>query len=275
MPEIEINGKSIYYTDEGEGQVLLMGHSYLWDRHMWDAQVKVLSANFRCIVPDLWGHGRSDLLPEGDYSLSDLADDYLLFLDKLGIENFSLIGLSVGGMWSSEIVLKRPASVKQIILMDTYVGEEPEKTKALYFSMLDRVESAGAIPDQMIEELVPLFLSPATIENKAHIADQFRAGLKAFTPEQITTVVKVGRAIFGRRDLLHELENFSLPVLVMTGEDDRPRPVSEAKKMAQLIPGASLIIIPAAGHIPAIEQPEAANEAILNFMGKEESAGNG
>jgi len=266
MPQIEIKGKTLHYADEGEGPVLLMGHSYLWDRHMWADQLKVLSGSYRCIVPDLWGHGRSDILPEGEYPLSDLADDYLLLMDKLGIHEFSVIGLSVGGMWGTEVALKRPQSVKSLILMDTFVGEEPEKSKALYFSMLQMVEEAREIPEQMIDNLVSIFLSPATIEKKPHIAEDFKTGLKAFTPEQIPTVVKLGRSIFGRRDLLGELKNISIPAHFITGEDDHPRPVSEAQKMANLIPGAKLSVIPAAGHIPAKEQPEAVNKVILNFL---------
>lgn len=271
MPKTEINGKTINYIDEGNGPVLLMGHSYLWDSHMWSEQVKVLSKNYRCIAPDLWGHGQSGLAGEENYTLSDLADDYLAFMEKLGIDEFTLIGLSVGGMWATEIALKKPESVKALILMDTYVGAEPEKTKALYFTMLHMVEATGSIPDQMVNDLVPMFLSPATIEKQSHIADQFKAGLKAFTAEQIPTVVKLGRSIFGRRDLLTELNKLSLPTLIIVGEDDRPRPVDEAKQMADLIKEASLTIIPAAGHVPAKEQPEAVNRAIIDFLENKKS----
>lgn len=271
MPAVEINGKMVHYGDEGEGEVLLMGHSYLWDHHMWDEMIELLRGRYRCIAPDLWGHGKSGLLTEEPFSLSDLADDYLQLMDKLDIDEFTIVGLSVGGMWGTEMALKKPDAVKALILIDTYVGEEPTSSQAQYFGMLNMVESLGAIPEPMIEELLPIFLSPATIKRKPQVAHNFRGTLRAFTKEQIPTIVKLGRAIFERRELLGVLGEISIPSLIIVGEDDRPRPVSEAMQMAERIKDATSVIIPDAGHISAKEQPEALYSAIIKFLAKEKS----
>lgn len=73
---MEIAGRRMAYLDEGQGPVLLFGHSYLWDSAMWAPQIEALKGSYRCIVPELWGHGDSDLLPEGGCTTATLARDH-------------------------------------------------------------------------------------------------------------------------------------------------------------------------------------------------------
>ncbi|NMS58411.1 alpha/beta fold hydrolase, partial [Vibrio parahaemolyticus] len=120
-----IEGQQLAYLDKGEGPVLLFGHSYLWDSQMWAPQVEVLSQSFRCIVPDLWAHGESDAAPASTQSLADYAQHMLALMDHLDIEEFSIVGLSVGGMWGAELTAQAPQRVKSLVLMDTFIGWEP------------------------------------------------------------------------------------------------------------------------------------------------------
>ncbi|MDN6550166.1 MAG: hypothetical protein L0K69_08595 [Enterobacterales bacterium] len=64
MPFIQVNDRQMHYIDRGEGFALLLGHSYMFDSNMWAPQIEALSQHFRVIAPDLWGHGKSDQLPE-------------------------------------------------------------------------------------------------------------------------------------------------------------------------------------------------------------------
>ncbi|BBP52187.1 hypothetical protein PHLH3_18130 [Pseudomonas sp. St386] len=99
MPFSIIDGQPLHYLDQGQGPVVLLGSSYLWDHTMWAPQIEVLSQHYRVIALDLWGHGQSGRLPEGMTSLDDLARQALALMDHLGIDCFNLLGLSVGGMW--------------------------------------------------------------------------------------------------------------------------------------------------------------------------------
>ncbi len=105
MPVLTIKGRALYYEDRGEGFPLLFGHSYLWDSGMWEPQVEAFSSHYRCIVPDLWAHGRSDPPPEAPYSLEAIADDHWALAQALGLGRFAIIGLSVGGMWGIHLAL--------------------------------------------------------------------------------------------------------------------------------------------------------------------------
>jgi pimeloyl-ACP methyl ester carboxylesterase len=74
---MEIAGRRMAYQDEGQGPALLFGHSYLWDSAMWAPQIEALKEHYRCIVPELWGHGDSDVLPEGPCTLATLAGRWI------------------------------------------------------------------------------------------------------------------------------------------------------------------------------------------------------
>jgi pimeloyl-ACP methyl ester carboxylesterase len=265
MLKVNINNRAMHYRDEGQGPVILFGHSYLWDNTMWREQVAVLSQTFRCIVPDLWGHGDSDPVDETP-TIQSLTEDYWQFMRLLQIHRFSIVGLSVGGMWGTQMALDHPESVDKLVLMDTFVGAEQERTRLQYFQMLDVVAKMQRIPEPMIAQLLPIFLSRDTLENNSAIADIFAQILANVPAEKIATIVALGRAIFSRDDLLHRLPDLQLPVLVMTGEFDMPRPVDETRQMAEMINGAEFRIIRDAGHISALEQPAQVNIFLKHFF---------
>ena len=222
MPHITIHGSDLHYLDCGAGFPVLFGTSYLWDTAIWAPQVEALSARYRCIVPDLWGHGRSGAIPEVPYSISKLAGDMRALADALGLAQFAIVGLSVGGMWGMEMALDCPDRVRALVLMDTAAGEEPAPTKALYFGMLDLIERVGAIPPPLAEQVAPIYFAPETLTGNPILADGFRRSILEIGKDRVATIVALGKAIFGRPSLLARLE-----------------------------------IIEGAGHISSLEQPNA------------------
>lgn len=128
MNKFAVDGHQMAYQDVGQGPVIVFGHSYLWDSEMWAPQIEVLSQNYRCVVPDFWAHGQSEFAPASTTSLVDYAQQIIALMDHLEVEQFSIIGLSVGGMWGSEVVNLAPERVKSLVMMDTFVGLEPEVT---------------------------------------------------------------------------------------------------------------------------------------------------
>ncbi|WP_104399955.1 alpha/beta fold hydrolase [Vibrio penaeicida] len=268
MPTFTRHGQTMHYQDVGQGPVLLFGHSYLWDSNMWAPQIEVLSQQYRCIVPDLWAHGKSEALPQQTSTLQDYASDVLSLMDSLEIEEFSLIGLSVGGMWGTEVVTLAPSRVKALVIMDSFVGLEPEITHAKYFGMLDGIALAKSIPEPILEAIVPLFFAKdAKVENPELVAN-FRQSLSRLQGKAAVDVTQVGRVVFGRRDQFEEIEKFALPTLIMVGDQDKPRPVFESYLMQDAITGSELTVIPNAGHISNLEQPSFVNEKLISFLNR-------
>lgn len=264
--QICIAGSQLSYLDIGTGPALLFGHSYLWDSAMWAPQIALLSKSYRCIVPDLWGHGQSGTVPENCHSQLDISEHMLALMDALELETFSLIGLSVGAMWGAELVLKAPARVKTLAMLDSFIGFEPEITRAKYFGMLDMIQTAGSIPPALIKAISPLFFADNAKANNPELVQRFESDLAALTPERIPDIVKLGRIIFGRRDTLEFAEQFTLPCLIMVGVEDKARSVLESYLMSDAINGSQLVHIPNAGHISSLEQAEFVNQQLLAFL---------
>ncbi len=256
------------YWDEGTGFPILFGHSFLWDARMWQAQITCLKKDYRCIAPDLWSHGESDPLPHDDYSLESLADDYWQFMQSLSLQECAIIGLSVGGMWAAHLALMHPEAVTALVLMDTYVGSEPEVTKTVYLNLLHEMAAHPKVAPQFARKVAPYFFAKTTQQEKPELVEDFIEHLSAVPSEHIIGKVSLGKAIFNRQSLLDKLKSIRVPTLIVVGAEDLPRPPHEAKEMAALIPNAQLEIIPKAGHICTVEQPAYVNEVLNHFLSK-------
>ncbi|NRD32149.1 alpha/beta hydrolase [Shewanella sp. DC2-4] len=266
--QLVIADRKLSYLDVGSGPVLLFGHSYLWDSAMWAPQIATLSAQYRCIVPELWSHGQSDLLPNNCKTLLDIADQMLELMDALEITHFSVVGQSVGAMWGAELVLKAPTRVKTLVMLNSFIGFEPEVTRAKYDGMLDMITAAKAIPAPLISAISPLFFANDAANNTPELVTDFEQSLASITAEQIPTIVKLGRMIFGRRDTMEYAEQLTLPCLIMAGVEDKARSVLESYLMSDAIDGSQLVHIPAAGHISTLEQAEFINQHLADFLAK-------
>ncbi|MDX8431121.1 MAG: alpha/beta hydrolase [Candidatus Algichlamydia australiensis] len=265
MSFITVRGKKLYFQDRGEGFPLLFGHSYLWSSKMWQLQLDFLSKHFRCIATDLWDHGISDHLGE-EFSLESCAEEHWQLMQHLEVDEFAMIGLSVGGMWGTHLALQHPEAVKALVLMDTFVGSEPSVSQKRYFNLLDKLESDGRFTPEFFDLIAPMFFSPHTFQNQKELVDNFRKELLAVESERIPGIVEIGRKIFSRADLLPKLSTIEQPSLVIVGRDDLPRPPKESELMAESLPHATLQIVENAGHISNLEQIEEVNSLLFNFI---------
>ena len=266
MPFVTIDGQPLHYIDQGTGPAVLLAGSYLWDQAMWAPQIAALTQQYRVIAPDLWGHGQSGPKPPTTTSLDDIARQGLALLDHLDIECVTLVGLSVGGMWGARLALSAPGRINGLVLMDTYLGEEPELTRDYYFSLLKQIEEAGVITPQLLDTIVPIFFHP-DIDRESALYQDFRASLAALPSDRLRqSIVPMGRITFGRDDLLPRLGELDADTtLLMCGDQDQPRPPAETREMAELI-GCPYVLVPEAGHISNLENERFVTEALLEFL---------
>ena len=252
MPKLSLNGKKIHYLDQGHGYPVVFAHSFLWDSRMWEPQFNELSKFYRCIAIDLWDHGQSDNLPSTPYSIEKMAKDYWGISQILNLEKFAFIGLSVGGMIGAHLVLNHPEAVDALVLMGTYVGEEPEESRQTFAKLLDYCAAAGEFTPDLLDLIIP---------------QELRSHLAAVPKENIPGIVTLGRSILcQRKSILHRLPEIKIPTLVAVGEQDISRPPHESQQMANLIPGAELAIVKNAGHICNLEQPEVVTKSLSLFL---------
>lgn len=255
-----INGINLAYTDQGHGTPVVLLHAFPQNRAMWDQQVMALSRTHRVIAPDFRGFGESDA-PPGPYTLDRFADDVAELLDHLAIPRAVLVGLSMGGYTLFAFYRQHAARVKGLVLADTRAQADTEEGQAGRFTMAQTAQSegAGAIADLML----PKLLSPVAQQTKPDLVRQVRSAIER---TKVSGIAGALMAMAERPDSVPLLAQIACPVLVMTGELDGPTPPADGKFMAERIPGARLEIISQAGHLSNLEQPEAFNRTLLDFL---------
>ena len=266
MPSCMINEREMHYLDQGEGFPLLLGHSFLWDCRVWNAQLRFLSQHFRCIVPDLWSHGRSQSVVDGDLSIERLAEDHHLLMQQLGIDRYSVLGMSTGGLWGAKLAMQYPDEVASLALISCYLGSETEEGEEDYLTLLNVVEQLKSLPTRVVDSIVDILFSPETQQANPALSETFRFDLMFLEPEQLSGITALGKQLFQRESMLDQLSDIRCPTLIMSGEHDIPRPQAEIEEMHRLMPGSQLAIIRQAGHMVTLEQPDQVNPLLINFL---------
>lgn len=247
--------------------VVLFGHSYLWDSNMWREQAEQLENQFTCIMTDLPAHGESGLVKNKAYSIQDLAKLHENFMQALHINKYAVVGLSVGGMWGTQLALSNPDKITALVIMDTFVGAEPKESQQEYFNLLDTVEKNGFSPE-LQDHIVTYFLTPESIKNNSELVERFKQPLQVYSQsaERRAHLCEMGRMIFQRKSLLEQLGQLAMPIHIVVGKQDLPRPPSESQLMAEHCKQCELSIIEDAAHICNLEQPEQVTALLSDFI---------
>jgi 3-oxoadipate enol-lactonase len=255
-----VNGVNLAVELAGDGTALLMVHGYPLDRSIWRHPLENLDS-VRRIAPDLRGFGASDA-PDLGYSMATYAADLAALLDTLGIDQVVLCGLSMGGYVAFEFVRSHRARVKGLVLVATRAeADSPEARRNRdAAAVAARERGVGAV----VEAMLPRLLAPESYANTELV--QSVRGMIERTP--LAGVVGALAAMRDRPDsspLLAALGD--IPVLVVAGEQDQIIPLADITRMRDAIPGAALRVIPRAGHLVTMEQPQQFTRALQDFMG--------
>ena len=256
--KISANGIDINYLIEGEGPWVTLSHSLACNLHMWDEEAKRLSQRYKVLRYDTRGHGASGA-PAGTYTLELLADDLHGLLKALGVKSTHFVGLSMGGMIGQTYALKYPGMFKSLALCDT-TSRYPADAAGLWAERIKTVEAQGMEP--LVEStLARWFTAPF---RKAHPeAVQKVAAMIRSTP--VGGYVGCSHAI-PKINLTARLKEIRCPAMVVVGKDDPGTPVAMAEEIHHALPGSKLVTIPSAAHLSNLEQPDAFNQALANFL---------
>lgn len=254
---VRINGINLAYTDRGEGLPVVFLHAFPFNRRMWEPQVQALSDRYRIIAVDLRGHGESDA-PLWRYTLELFADDVTGLLDHLGIQQAVLAGLSMGGYLSFAFYRKYRERVKALVLADTRADADKPEMITWRFNLAQKVYQEGA--KAVADEMGPKLLSPKA---KPAVVEQVRAIILS---TQMSGIVGDLMAIAERPDSTPLLAQITCPTLVLVGQHDVLTTPEENKRIADGIKNARFEVIPEAGHMSNLEQPEAFNRAVAMFL---------
>jgi len=258
----KVNGIETNYEIHGSQGApwLTFSHSLACSLRMWEPQVAAFKDRFRILLYDTRGHGASEA-PKGPYTLDMLAEDLRQLLAQLKIGRTNYVGLSMGGMIGQTLVLKQPELFERVVLADTGHAQTPETLKQ-WDERISTAETKGMEP--LVQGTIERWFTPpfrSTPKAKV-IADLIRA-----TP--VPGYVGCCQAI-AKLSTTARLKDIKRPVLAIAGEQDAAAPGT--RYIGENVPGAKLVMIPQAAHIANLEQPEAFNRALAEFLSSPSSA---
>lgn len=246
------------YDESGSGPVLLLVHGFPVNRTIWSAQLAGLSHIRRVVAPDLRGRGKSPAASEEGWSIQDLAGDVAETIEALGAGPVDLAGLSMGGYVAFALLRTHPELVRSLILVSTRAVQDPPEYKTGRKMTAERAMRFGtrALAESMIDKL----LTPEAPE------DLRQRVLAMFDAVPGATSARDSLAMRDRADSTPMLGLIDVPTLVIEGAQEDLLPAGSAQAMAKVIRGGRLATIPGAGHFAPVENPEAFNRVVQEFL---------
>ena len=249
------------FQDSCDKPALLLIHGFPLTSEMWTPQIDDLGEFARVIAPDLRGFGNTDSV-SGAYSVTILADDCADLLGHLNVATpFVVCGLSMGGYIALEFYRRYPEHVAGLILAATRAGADSAEGKANRDKAVELAKEEGATA--VSSRMLPKMLAAQNYENDEALVD-FVKGV--ISNASLNGTIGALQAMKDRPDSTPMLGDIDVPVLIIHGADDTLIPPSEAEAMHKAIPNAELVIVPDAGHLPNLEQPDIFNDAVIDFL---------
>ena len=255
---VEVGGQTISWTQSGRGRTLILLHGFPLHAGMWDPLHETTPHGWTLITPDLRNMGQSRGTPA--LSVDDHASDVLALLRHLGCEDAYIGGLSMGGYVALAVHRMAPQRCRGLILADTRAEADDEEQRASRARLQATARERGV--EAVLEAMLPKLVGPA-----AHQAGAVPARLREIARDnQPEGVVDALEALKTRPDATPGLAAVTCPTLVIVGADDALTPPSAAETLRDGITGASLVVVPDAGHMSNLEQPVAFALALWSFL---------
>ncbi len=270
MPTAEINGITLNYETAGSGDPLLLVMGLGGSLRGWRYQVPALSQHFQVITFDNRGVGSSSA-PEdiSTYSMTQFAADAVALLDHLEIERTHVFGISMGGMIAQHIALDYAERVRRLVLGCTIPHYEPnpapDDPRAAEPWVLEMMLAGmRKSPEDSIRDSVTFNFAPEFAATHPDvIADYIAEGLRERMP--LHGFMGQWNAIV-THSTLERIHTLKAPTLVQHGDLDKLVPIFNGRLLAEHIPNATFQLIPGAGHVYFLEQPELVNESVRKFL---------
>jgi len=237
MASIVLDGIELNFERHGDsGAPLVLVHGFTGDISDWRFQIEAFAPTHRLLVLDNRGHGRSPAPHDPSaYGIGLMADDVEALAAHVGFERYHLVGHSMGGGIAQEIALRHPGKLLSLTLHDT--------SYCFNHRPLELPDNPPVLPPERLQYVT---------ERMGRMSSE--------------TLLGCWNALQAWSGTEERLSQIDLPTLVICGERDSAFIVDGSRRLAELIPGARLCVIPATAHSPQEEEPEAFNAALRSFL---------
>lgn len=239
---------------------LVLLHAFPLNARMWEPQLALAAHGWRIVAPHLRGFDGGANDPPAS-TVDDYAADVIDLLDALHVEEAVIGGLSMGGYTAFAIFRHAPRYVRGLILADTRSQADTPEGAAGRTRMLQLLAEKG--PPAVVEEMIPKLLGASTLASRPDVADRVRALALSSPAEAIAGAIRV---LMTRPESTPLLGTIHCPALIVVGEEDTLTPPALSEEMHQAIAGSQLVVVPRAGHLSSLEQPDAFNSALAAFL---------
>jgi 3-oxoadipate enol-lactonase len=266
MSRIHSNGIDVYYEIHGTGEPLILIAGLGYDLWMWHKMIPRLAEHVQVVAFDNRGVGQSDK-PAGPYSAQLLADDTAGLMKALGLERATIMGHSMGGFIAQALVLSRPELVDKLVLSATNFGG-PNHIPVTPEALAVLTDVSG----DPIERLKRGILISCRTDFEQDHPEIVREWLEHRTrhpldPAAYQAQLAIGLGLIPAENCFEgRLQSIQAPTLILFGEHDQVVPPGNAELLAREIPHSMVRILPNAGHFYPLDAPEAAVEAVLEFL---------
>lgn len=257
--ELTVNGKTIFYRENGEGPIVVLLHGFGEDGGIWKNQFDAL-AGYRLAIPDLPGTGRSEMID--DMSMEGLASAVKDLADQaFGEEKFVLIGHSMGGYITLAFAEKYPELLSGFGLFHSSAFADSEEKKETRRKGIEFIKQNGAFA--FLKTATPNLYAPVTKEQRPELVEEHIQSTRQFSPEALTAYYE---AMMQRPDRTHILRETPLPVLFILGRHDTAVPPEDGLKQCHLPHRSHVHLFESSGHMGMVEEAEKANEEVGEYL---------
>jgi 3-oxoadipate enol-lactonase len=246
------------FTQDGpsDGPVVVLSSSLGTTRDMWLPQVEGLARHWRVVRFDHPGHGDSPRW-DGPVRIETIGAAVIEGLDRLGIEQWSFCGISLGGAVGQWLAAHAPERIERLVLCST-AARFPAHTAYLERAATVRAHGMGAVSATVIER----WFTPEFRAKAADVVGRYRSMLEATAPEGYAACCEAVANFDGRNDL----PSIAASTLVIAGAQDPVTTIEHAQSLVDGIPHARLATIEGAAHLLNVEQPDAVETAMVDHL---------
>jgi 3-oxoadipate enol-lactonase len=261
---LEAQAASLYYEVAGAGHPLLLLHAGIADSRMWDNQFPVFAQQYRTIRYDLRGYGQS----QWESGTCAPYEDPLVLFHALGVQKAHVIGISFGGKIALDFALSHPDLVASLILVAPSVGgTQPSEQIRRFFQEEDALFEKGDL--QGATELNLRFW----VDGPQRIPEQVNQTVRqrVYEMQYLSFTIPIPEGADEQElqpPAITRLTEIHVPTLIIVGALDLPEKLELTEQLAKSIPGARSAIIAGAAHMVSMEQPQAFNRIVLDFLGE-------
>jgi 2-succinyl-6-hydroxy-2,4-cyclohexadiene-1-carboxylate synthase len=263
----QVNGIRLHADTAGEGPPLVLLHGFTGSGRSWDRFIPSWSSHFRTIAVDLIGHGQSEAPDDPSrYSMEHVVQDLAALLDQLEVGEASVLGYSMGGRLALSFAVLQPERVRALVLESASPGlrteEEREARRNRDGQLADRIEREGIERFAEDWENLPLFESVKRLPQE----DQLRIRRQRLLnrPSGLANSLR-GMGTGAQPSWWDRLHTLPMPALLLAGAlDGKFHRI--AGEMAALIPNASFVPVPDAGHMIHVEQAGIIDTIVRDYL---------